>query len=39
MEKAEQKKNKYEKNNPKPINYQVGEKILIRNRELSLIHI
>ena len=34
MEKAEMKKRKYEKNNPKPIKYQVGEKILIRNREL-----
>ena len=34
MEKAEMKKRKYEKNNPKPIKYQVGEKILIRNREV-----
>ena len=34
MEKAEQLKKKYKKNHPKPIKYQVGEKILIRNREL-----
>ena len=34
MEKAEMKKKKYERNNPKPIKYQIGEKILIRNREL-----
>ena len=34
MEKAEQQKKKYKKNHPKPINYQVGERILIRNREL-----
>ena len=33
-EKEEQRKKKYERNNPKPINYQIGEKILIRNREL-----
>ena len=36
MEKAEIKKEKYERNNPKPINYQIGEKILILVIEYKL---
>ena len=33
-EKVEQQKNKYSKNQQKTIKYNVGEKVLIKNREL-----
>ena len=33
-EKVEQQKNKYSKNHPHTIKYQIGESVLIKNREL-----